>query len=297
MNLDAFSQHLRNNDLSARTVSTYVREVQLFAGWFEQTEGEPLAPAGLTPTALSEYRGHLQTVKQHMPATVNRKLLALRAWCGWAVASGQLESDPSARTRLVRETQLQPKSLSPKDLHKLRREVEKAVNIAHTDPARRQAVRNLAIFRLLEYTGVRVGELCALALADLELSERAGHLTVRFGKGNKRRRIPLALAVRQALADWLTLRPAVGAMLFVGGDGAALQARGVQRMLEHHARRAGVAATPHTLRHTFAKSLLNVGEPIENVAVLMGHSKLESTWRYLQPSERDLEKAIDRLED
>lgn len=297
MNIDAFSQHLRDNDLAARTVAAYGREVQLFVVWFEQTEGEPLVPALLTPSALSEYRQHLQTVKGYMPATVNRKLLALRAWCGWAVASGQLESDPSARTRLVKENQLQPKSLSPRDLHKLRREVEKAVNIAHTDPARRQAVRNLAIFRLLEYTGVRVGELCGLALTDLELSERAGHLTVRFGKGNKRRRIPLALGVRQALADWLALRPAAGAMLFVGGDGEPLQSRGVQRMLEHHASRAGVKATPHTLRHTFAKSLLNVGEPIVNVAALLGHSRIESTSRYLQPSERDLEKAIDRLED
>lgn len=297
MNLDAFTQHLRDNDLTARTIVGYCRDVQLFATWFEGTEGQALEPALLTPSTLGEYRQHLQLIKQNMPATVNRKLFALRAWCDWAMASGQLENNPAARLKLVSEMQLQPKSLSKQDAYKLRREVEKAINNAHTDPARRQAARNLAIFTVLEYTGIRVGELCGLALADLEMGERQGHLLVRYGKGNKRRLVPLALAARQALSDWIKIRESNGPELFVAGDGAPLGTRGVQRMLEQHARRAGVKASPHTLRHTFAKSLLNAGEPAENVAVLLGHSKLESTWRYLQPSERDLEKAIGRLED
>jgi integrase/recombinase XerC len=303
MNLDAFTHYLRDDDLAERTITKYARELQRFAAWFEQTTGRPLAPAELSTTAVKDYRQHLQTVQHLQPATVNHRLMAVRAYGAWAVAAGEIPTNPAAAAKLIGAVATAPKGLEPKHLAALEREVERAVLNARTDSARFLAVRNQAIVKLLAGTGLRIGEMCDLDAGDVELSERKGWLTVRRGKGNKQRRVPLILDVRQALAAYHPLRvalaifaPACG-RLFVSEDGRALSPRGVQYLIAHLGQRAGVDVSPHALRHTFAHNLISAGERLETVADLLGHSKLDTTRRYTKATERDLERAVQRLED
>jgi len=142
-----------------------------------------------------------------------------------------------------------------------------------------------------------VGELCALRLSDVSLSERKGSLLVRNGKGRKQRLVALNLDIRKMLSDWLKLRPeAKTDHLFIGQKGEPIHSRVVQRLMERYGELAGLEdVTPHTLRHTYGRGLLDSGANPFEVAKLMGHSSLDSTARYVQPSEDDLQKVVERL--
>ena len=101
---------------------------------------------------------------------------------------------------------------------------------------------------------------------------------------------------RKAIGAWRQQRPnAGGQFVFVGQRGDALQPRAVQRMLADYGRRASAEVTPHLLRHSFAKNLLNAGATIEKVAALMGHANLNTTRVYTTPSVSDLERAVDAI--
>jgi site-specific recombinase XerD len=158
--------------------------------------------------------------------------------------------------------------------------------------------RNLAILLTLCHTGLRVGELCNLRLGDVVTSERKGEVRVRGGKGNKDRTVPLNNDVRRALTAYRSVRPTVaGDHFFVGQRGTPLRPQGVQQVVAKYARRAGLPdVTPHVLRHTFAKHVLDAGEDLATVQRLLGHERLETTAIYTQPTARDLEEAVRRLE-
>ncbi len=295
--LQDFEDHLRQAGRADRTVRGYLRDLRLFARWIEQTTGEPLSPARLTPTDVRLYRQHLLAVEKAAPATVNRRLAAIRAYARWARETGRTEINAANGVRGVAEQQTAPRWLSRTEQAALLREAERDLAAARTEAARRQALRDRAILVLLLHTGLRVGELCALELSDLEISERKGSLRVRAGKGEKARTVPLNRTARAALREWLEVRPeAETPLLFVGKRGDGLTPSAVQRRLAALGRRAGVEATPHTLRHTFAKNLVDAGVTLEKVAALLGHASLNTTRIYTTPSQADLDRAVRALE-
>jgi site-specific recombinase XerD len=121
---------------------------------------------------------------------------------------------------------------------------------------------------------------------------------VRSGKGDKDRTLPLNHDVRQALRAYLAVRPVVSTdYLLIGQRGQPLQADAVQLIVRKYAQRAGLSAvTPHILRHSFAKQVLDAGADLATVARLLGHERLETTAIYTQPTAQDLEAAVRRLE-
>lgn len=299
MNLDPFAQHLRERDRAPGTVRSYCQELDRFAIWFEQTNGQALTPNALTARDVRDYREHGQAVARSKPGTINRRLMAIRAYCNWLVEMGVIQASPAQHVKLVKELALAPKSLDRKQMAALERELDQSVNAAATSSAKFLCARDRAIVLLLANSGLRVAELCALELDDVALKECSGLLTVQRGKGNKRRQVPLNVEASRPLDTWLPLRKvvAIGSFaLFCDRQGQPLRPRGVQRAIEEYGRRAKVAVTPHVLRHTFAKSLADAGVPTEQIAALLGHSKLETTRRYTQPTERDLAAAVERLE-
>lgn len=296
MNLEAFAAYLRANDRAPLTVRSYLDELTRFAVWYRQTNGRPLArPEDLTAIDVREYREWLE-VGRKAPGTINKALSALRSYGNWLVGTGQLPASPARNTKLIAAVTTAPRWLDRRELAAVLRAAQRATNSAQTEPAHVLAVRNEAIVQLLAHSGLRLAELCALELADVKLSDRSGLLTVRHGKGNKARQVPLNVEARRPLAAWLEVRPNSAERLFSDRRGKALQADGVQRMLAELGRRAGVAVTPHTLRHTFAKSLADAGVPDSRIAALLGHSSLNSTRIYTMPSLQDLARDVERLE-
>ena len=194
---------------------------------------------------------------------------------------------PTATVKGVPAAPRAPKSLPKRDVDRLIREAQKAGN-----------KRNLAILLTLRHTGLRVGELCSLRLADIHISERKGSVLVRSGKGDKDRTVRLNHDVREALESYLAVRPATqDDHLFIGQRGEPLQTDGVQLIIRKLAKRAGLEkVTPHVLRHSFAKHVLDAGEDLATVSRLLGHERLETTAIYTEPTARDLEEAVARLE-
>ncbi|MDI3535355.1 MAG: hypothetical protein PWQ82_1720 [Thermosediminibacterales bacterium] len=156
--------------------------------------------------------------------------------------------------------------------------------------------RDIAIIILLMHTGLRVYELCALNIDDVMIRERSGYIVVRSGKGNKYREVPLNLTARRVLKAWIEVRGSDPGPLFPGRGGRHITARSIEYMISRYAYDARLEnVTPHVLRHTFCKSLVDAGESLDRVAVLAGHADLNTTAKYTRPTRKDLQNSVDKL--
>lgn len=293
----AFAQFLKDAGKSERTISGYLADLGIFARWFEQTNGEVLCPDNLTPTDVREYKQYLLNVQKAKATTINRHLAALRSYSAWAKATGSAVYNPAEGIKGIAHQKHAPKWLDRKEQAAVIRESERRIQAAKTEPAKRQALRDHCILVFLLNTGLRVSELTALEAEDITLSERKGELRVRAGKGIKERVIPLNEACRKAIRSWYGVRTAAQfGKVFTTQRGSATT-RAIQSILESIGKAARVDnLTPHVARHTFAKNLVNAGVSLEKVAMLLGHSSLDTTLVYTTPGMRDLEKAVGTLD-
>lgn len=302
--------NLSSSDRAPRTVARYRAAVGRFLAWYEEEELRPLTLADLTPIALQGYRRMLQ--KSEATSTVNIHACALRAWCAWLAAQGHLDTNPAANLRLVRVmAPSAPRGLSDTAVNALLREAQRS----------RHPVRDYAITQVMLQTGIRIGECAALCWRDITFGEKSGSLLVRAGKGDKARTVPLNSSARSALADYaapllaveLSLRAVAKAWpyeraqrasepLWQSQMGKQLSASGIWRMItglvKHCAARGLVPPdmTPHDLRHTFARRYLaeHPGDLV-SLARLLGHSSLDTTAIYTQPSAEELAERVESL--
>lgn len=258
---------------SPRTHTIYRAALDEFAAWYQQTFGEQVNWSLLTVVEVKDYIGHLQSVKRLSPASVNVRLAAIRSLLR--------HLGRGLPVRGPRQVAPPVKALSGRELGRLLAAAEKNL-------------RDTAILNLMARAGLRVGEVVRLRVDDLD-NGRKGWLTVRGGKGNKTRRVPLNAEARQALKAWLDARNEGTEILFASRSGSQLAERDVQRMVAEYARIAKVEATPHTLRHTFATRAIEKGMDVATLAAILGHARLETTGRYLHPSAERMEAAVEGL--
>jgi site-specific recombinase XerD len=264
---------------------------------FEKWLGRPLE--SMTNADVRAYRDHLFEVGASAN-TISRHLASLASFGMWGETRGGLFAEnPALHVEQVEVSMLAPRWLTKVQKRKLLQVIEEDARMAKEKYPRLWLLRfrDAVMVRFLLHTGLRVGELCDLRLSDLTLGERKGSALVRRGKGRKQRIVMLMNDTRKDLAEWLKVRPPVSSdCLFVGQVGEAIQPRLVQRVVQRYAETAEIEdLTPHVLRHTFARSLLDSGATPFEVAKLLGHSSLDSTARYAQPSEEDLRNAVERL--
>ncbi len=301
LHLDEFQAYLRTEDRSPLTIAGYVGDVHLFAQWYKNKYKETLMPQNLTNDAVRGYKQYLldQPAK---PKTINRRLAALAAYAHWLELAGYVINvrNPVQGIKAVRETILAPKWLDKNQRAALLRSVDKEVEdaVRRYPRLRLMYVRDAAIVKLILYTGLRVGEIIHLRLTDVVLEERKGSIIVRQGKGTKRREIPLNAKARKAMLDYLQVKPEIESnYLFLGQRNEGIKSKTVQRSVTRFTDPIGLRdVTPHTLRHTFAKSLIDSGVSLDKVATLLGHSNLNTTRIYTTPGQQDLEDAISELD-
>lgn len=274
--LERFEAHLLSSD-RGRSARSYLGDVKGFASWFS-ARGPVLAA---TPLDIADYRSHLQQ-EGKKPSTVNRALTSLRVFFAWAAAERLIPDSPPEGIRPVAAVETAPRWLSRQEQAALMRAVRAG-----------GSTRDEVIITLLLHTGIRVGELVKLERSDIEISERSGKLTVRAGKGNKYREVPLNRTARKVLAGWLEQNPS--GPLFPNRYGGAVSERAVHALVSEYAYRVKIKASPHALRHTFCKNLVDAGVPLDRVAAIAGHSKLDITRRYTTPSFADLQEAAERV--
>ena len=154
----------------------------------------------------------------------------------------------------------------------------------------------MAIVKLLLNTGLRVSELCDLTWSDIKITDRKGSLTVRSGKGNQRREVPLNKDARSALLLIGYEQNALAHLRVFMGQRGPMTPRGVESMLKKYVQHTDLEdVSPHSLRHTFCKNLVDAGVGLEKVAALAGHENLETTRRYCTPSPQDLAQAVELI--
>ncbi len=158
--------------------------------------------------------------------------------------------------------------------------------------------RDRALLELLYGTGLRMSECVRLDLADVELS--VGTVLVRDGKGRKDRVVPLAGRAKEALSTYLSsARPGLArwsedSALFVARTGTRLSAMSVRVLVREYGRRAGVRASCHVLRHSYATHLLAGGADIREIQRLLGHQNLTTTALYTRVDRRALAAMLAR---
>lgn len=301
---EAFTTYLEEKDQSPATVRGYLADLPIFVRWFEETNGEPFSPQAVTPTDLREFRQYSLLQKKAAGNTINRRLAALSAYFNFLVESGELGQNPVAGIRKVDVPRASPRWLDKKEQYRLARVMEQDLQLARQRYPKRwlSRQRDFSLISLLKNSGLRVNEAAQLELSDLMLSERKGSLLVRKGKGNKQRTLPLNTDARKALQDWLAVRPETPGNDFVfvaleSDATGALSSRAIQRIVERYGKKADLPdLTPHVLRHTFAKNLVDSGVTLEKVAALLGHSSLDTTRIYITPSMKDLVQAVEKIE-
>lgn len=275
---EAFVRSL--SSLSANTVEAYRRDVRDFVVWAERARLS--GPTDVDRLVLRRYLAYLGT-RRMAKRSIARKAAALRRYFGWLARTGVLATDPSGRLSAPRGEGRLPHVLKAGELEVLLGEDGAGADLL-----------DHAVVELLYGSGLRVGELCGLRPADVDL--RRAQLLV-WGKGSKQRQLPMSESSVEAVRAWLDAgRPALVAddtpadALFLNRRGHRLTPRDVRRILD---RRASSPTHPHALRHTFATHLLDGGADLRAVQELLGHSDLATTQLYTHVSKERLRSVYD----
>jgi integrase/recombinase XerC len=213
-------------------------------------------------------------------STMARRATAVRVFTAWALRTGRSEVDAGSSLGTPKAHKSLPPALNEGEARAL---LDAAAT--HADDGSPVGRRDVAILELLYATGIRVGELCALDVDDVDRSRRVVRV---LGKGRKERTVPYGLPADRAVGLWLeTGRPALftpgaGAATFLGARGARIDQRAVRSLV--HARLAEVPEAPdmgpHGLRHTAATHLLEGGADLRTVQEMLGHASLATTQIY-----------------
>ena len=277
----AFLEHLQvERRMSAHTLDNYGRDLQAFAAWMEQA-----GIASLRKLGGEDLRGFIAAEHRRglAPASLQRRLSALRSLFKFLLARGELATNPAQGLRAPKAKRKLPQVLDPDETAQL-------VAVATDTPLGR---RDRAMLELFYSSGLRLSELCALRWRELDLDEGLVHVT---GKGNKQRVVPVGSHARAALAAWRADTPSTPTSpVFPGRGNAPISPRAVQARLRAAAQRQGVwkRVHPHLLRHSFASHVLESSGDLRGVQELLGHADIATTQIYTHLDFQHLAKVYD----
>ncbi|MEV0997552.1 tyrosine recombinase XerC [Nonomuraea sp. NPDC050202] len=269
-----FGRYLRlERDLSPHTVRAYLTDV---GSLLDHTGGEvERLDIGVLREWLAE-----QHAAGKARATLARRTACARTFTAYCHRRGWLQADPGLLLGSAKSPRTLPSVLD-------QRQAEAVLAVPST--AEPKELRDQALLELLYATGVRVSELCALDVDDVD---RERNVIRVLGKGRKERTVPFGLPALRALDRWcihgrpLWMRAGTGPALFLGVRGGRIDAGTVRRVV--HARLAQVEGAPdmgpHGLRHSAATHLLEGGADLRSVQELLGHASLNTTQIYTHVS-------------
>lgn len=226
------------------------------------------------PAHVADFVAYLRE-REYAPTSIARKAAAVKSFFRALGISGAIPEDPALELKVPRVEREPPQTLSAGEVASLFSQIDT------TTPA---GLRDDAMLRLLYATGLRVSEIVALSLADLDPD--LAHVRA-AGRNGRVRALPVPASTRAALADYIERgRPRLARhesvhALFLNHHGLHLTRQGFWLIMKGHARAAGIAnSTPHTLRHSFALDLVDRGVEMRNVQELLGHANLSTTQVY-----------------
>ncbi len=274
---------------SEHTISAYRNDLTAMADFASQ---QPVASwADFNRQHMLSYMLQLKE-RGYVATTIARKVAAARSFFGFMVAEGQIKTDPTENLSSPSVGKALPK---PIPLNQVRLLLEQPSKLS-TEEAKRDAV----MLELLYASGMRVSELVALNLGDVNTE---GNYFVRcFGKGRKERIIPLYEKIATAVKNYVAEdRPKLAhgkqeTALFLNARGDRLTRQGFWQKLKEYAKSAGLSSqiSPHTLRHSFATHMLSGGADLRSVQELLGHANISTTQVYTRLTTDQVRQSYDK---
>ncbi len=270
-----FLDHLAvERGLARNTLDSYGRDLRDFAAFCAQS-GMAASRAG-----IAAYLVALQRLGRS-PATISRRLAALRAFYRFLAGEQPDMEDPTAALTSPRARRRLPRVLAVDDV---------AALLERPGGDRPAGLRDRAMLELLYATGIRVSELCGLDLESVDFEQGCVRCT---GKGSKERIVPVGEVARHWLLRYLgearggLLRHPDEPALFLNLRGQRLSRQGFWKILKKHGLAAAIdkPLTPHVLRHSFATHLLEAGADLRAVQEMLGHSDISTTQIYTHLSQ------------
>lgn len=275
----------------------YLSDIRHFAAFCEESwaEGEEtpesFLPENVTTPTITLYRSYLKNVAELKPASINRHLISVKRYFGWAADEKLVARDPAKAVKLVPRVVPPPRHLTDK---------EESAIVAAADNYGTLRDRTLIILGL--HTGLRAEEICGLKPEHVKLAKRSGHLKV-WGKRGKYREVPLNVTVREALEEWMKTLSEGAPCLFPSrkgkDDGNGNRAllpitdRALGYVVSKYAALAKVEdISPQDMRHRFGYVMAE-RVPLHRLAQIMGHDSLDTTMVYVRGTRGDLQRAVE----
>ncbi len=279
-----FLEHIRNSKGYAHnTVEAYRNDLTQFLNFAQNERPHLTSWARVDKPLLQLYLAHLKE-RNYTAASVARKVAVTKTFFHYLMERRLITEDPTSTLSSPKVQKRLPKVLKPDEVERLL-----AAPARHGTP---KGLRDCAILELLYASGLRVSELVALEADDINPQEGVVRCA---GRGDKLRVVPISERAAAALANYLQRgRPVMSSRteeraLFVNPRGARLTRQGLWLIIKEYVKEAEIATpvTPHTLRHTFTKHMLDRGADLQNVQRLLGHSNITTTQVYSHLADND----------
>jgi integrase/recombinase XerC len=283
---------------SPHTCRSYLTDLKEFVNFLKDT-GLHLSSDGkmeMEKVDRLTIRRYLSFVhRKNRKSSIARKISTLRSFFKFLVREHMVSSNPAKAVSTPKVEKLLPGALTVDEAFRLMDLPGLLIRETSSDRSRKKSFRDRAILELLYSSGIRVGELVALNINQLNLD--LGIVKV-MGKGRKERIVPVGSKAIEAVRAYLEERraPDEEAPLFLNLRGGRLTARSVDRLIKNYTRQAGIfrKVSPHSLRHTFATHLLDAGADIREIQEMLGHASLSTTQRYTHVSMGKLMEVYDK---
>jgi site-specific recombinase XerD len=278
--IERFLRTQEGRNRSPQTIRAYRSDLTQLARWLQMDNPLLTDPADVTTDDLHEFLAWLAR-EGRSGVSRARKLAAIREFFRFLKLGGAIDASPVEGVDTPKLERKGRSYLTPEEFNRL-------LAAAGGHP------RDFCILTLFLQTGIRIGELCALRLDDIDLT--AGTLQVQAGKGMAARSIELEKKGIRALKTWLSLREHVPYdHLFLNRDSEPLKEWGVRDLLEKYCQAAGICkrVTPHSLRHTFASYKAQSGVSPFQLKEWLGHARLDTTSIYVHMARQNAKKVME----
>jgi site-specific recombinase XerD len=276
-----FLKALIGKNRSAATIRAYQTDIYQFITWLHENNMIVLSPAQVARADITEYLAFLAE-RQLSGVSRARKVAALREYFRYLVDHDAIEKSPVIGIETPKREKNGRTALT-------RDEYTAILSLAGT------SLRDYAILQVFLQTGLRVSELAALCIDDVDLTNRVLH--VRLGKGQAYRSIELEHKVTQAIKNYLATRPnTTYDQLFLNCYNEPISERGVRKLVTKYLHLAGIKkkASCHSLRHTFATVKAQQGISAYRLKEWLGHQSLETTQIYIHLSKQNAAREMEQ---
>jgi integrase/recombinase XerD len=292
--IKSFLNHLAvEKGFSDNTIDAYRNDLNQLADFIEEVaiaQGYSPEWSRVDRNLLINFILNLKE-RNYAPATVARKVAAVKSFFEFLVADGIIRTDPTENLSSPKVGKSLPKPLSADEVE--------ALLAAPARLSSPEAKRDVAMIELLYAGGMRVSEMISLNMGDANIE--AGYVRC-LGKGSKERIIPIHQEATRAIREYIEearprlLRDAEEEALFLNRRGERLTRQGFWLILKAHAKAAGInkVVTPHTLRHSFATHVLRGGADLRAVQELLGHANISSTQIYTHLTSEHVRQAYEK---